>query len=228
MTTHTFVLATLTLLATTPLPAQTTPDLAPYLMPDRTAEIALARSAAPKTISDSATVFVLTRTGLVEAAHGTNGWTCAVLRSFSGGLKDPDFWSPTLRAPLCLNPQATSSIFPENRKRIEWIMAGVGVAEIAERTARAYASHELPMPAPGAMSYMLSHEQILGKDNSHWKPHLMFFFDRSLPASNWGAGGFTAPVINASVDDDKNPVMTLFVPVRQWSDGSPALPDAGH
>ena len=41
-----------------------------YLMPDRLAEITLARSAAPAAISDRATVLVLTRQGYEVAIRG--------------------------------------------------------------------------------------------------------------------------------------------------------------
>ena len=147
--------------------------------------MALARSAAPKHVSDSATVLVLTRTGYVEAARGTNGFTCVVIRSFGGALDDPKFWNPRVRAPHCLNPPAVRTVLPEMLKRAEWIMAGVSPTEIATRTKRAYASHELPMPAAASMAYMLSREQYLVDDN--WMPHMMFYFDRSMPATIFGA-----------------------------------------
>ena len=221
-------LATLTSIAPAPLAAQQSPDLAPYLIADRNAEIALARSAAPKEISDSATVLVMTRQGLVEAVHGSNGFTCFVLRSFSAGLKDPSFWNPAGRAPECLNAPAVKTVLPEIRKRVEWIMAGVSLTEIATRTERGYASHEFPLPAPGAMTYMLSHEQHLADTDPHWMPHLMLHYDGAMPASTWGAGGMMAPVINGSAGDPHSPVLTLFIPVPQWSDGTPAIPGAGH
>ena len=224
----TLTLAALIFIAAAALKAQQSPDLAPYLIADRNAEIALARTAAPKEISDSATVLVMTRQGLIEAVHGSNGFTCFVLRSFSAGLKDPGFWNPQVRAPHCLNAPAVKTVLPEMRKRVEWIMAGVSLTEIATRTARGYASHELPLPAPGAMAYMLSHEQHLVDDDPHWMPHLMFYFDGSMPASTWGAGGMSAPVINGSAGDPHSPVLTLLIPVRQWSDGTPAMADAGH
>ena len=66
------------------------PDVTPYLM-DRAAEVSLARSAGPRTIADGVTVLVLTRTGYVEAVPGTNGFTCLVLRSFSGPATDASF-----------------------------------------------------------------------------------------------------------------------------------------
>lgn len=208
-----------------PVAAQKTPDLAPYLIPDRGAEVALARSAAPVNVSASATVLVLTHTGFVQAARGTNGFTCFVARSFHGSLTDATFWSPKVRAPHCMNPAASRTILPEMMKRAEWIMAGVSVTEIATRTKAAYASHEFPMPAVGAMAYMLSPQQHLADTNPHWMPHLMFYYDRSAPASTFGAGGFTAPIIDGSVGDPNSPVLTLLIPVRQWSNGTPAL---GH
>ena len=114
------------------------------------------------------------------------------------------------------------------RKRAEWILAGVSLTEIATRTERGYASHEFPRPAPGAMAYMLSHQQHLADTNPHWMPHLMFYYDGAMPASIWGAGGPSAPVINGSASDPHSPVLTLLVPVRQWSDGTPAMPAAGN
>ena len=219
-------LTSLAVVVAAPVSAQQARDFAPYLIADRAAEVALARSAAPRNVSDSATVLVLTRTGLVEAARGTNGFTCMVLRSFAAALDDPAFWSPRIRAPHCLNPPAVRTILPEMLKRAEWVMAGVSQAEIATRTRQAYATHAFPMPAAGAMAYMLSPSQHLAEVNPHWMPHLMFYYDRSsVPPSTWRTGDETAPLIDGSADG--SPVMTLLIPVRQWSDGTPALPGAG-
>jgi hypothetical protein len=79
------------------------------------------------------------------------------------------------------------------------------------------------MPAVGSMAYMLSREQYLVDDN--WMPHIMFYFDRSMPPATFGAFDFKSPVIDGSVGDKHSPVWTLLIPVRQWSDGTPA---AGH
>jgi hypothetical protein len=119
-------------------------------------------------------------------------------------------------------------MLPQMMKRAEWIMSGVTPTDIATRTTRAYTSHELPLPASGAMAYMLSPKQDFGGKDPHWMPHLMFYYDRSLPAAAWGAGSMKDPVIDATAGDAKSPVQTLLVPVRQWSDGTPALAGAGH
>jgi hypothetical protein len=208
--------------------AQQTPDLVPYLIADRATEVAMARSSAPKHISDSATVLVLSRSGFVEAAHGTNGFTCLVLRSFLGGLEDPNFWTPQVRAPNCFNPPAAKTVVVEITKRAEWIMTGISRADIVTRTKHAYATHEFPLPAAGSMTYMLSRDQILAPEKPHWMPHLMFYYDKSLPSSTWGASGMTSPIIDGSIGDPSSPVLVLLIPVRQWSDGTTAMSGAGR
>jgi hypothetical protein len=223
-------LAALTLLAVEQVRAQQTPDLASYLIGDRAAEVALARTAAPANVSDSATVMVLTRKGFVQAVRGTNGFTCLVIRSFAKRVGDPDFWNPRVRAPHCLNTPAVHTVLPEMLKRAEWIMSGVSPAEIATRTRRAYASHEFPMPAAGAMAYMLSPRQYLADSGPHWLPHLMFYYDRAMPAATWGASASTNTVIdgNAAAGDTTSPVLTLLIPVRRWSDGKPVQMHGGQ
>ena len=60
------------------------PNMAPldqYLMEDREAEIALARSAAPESISRDAEILVLGRHGYETAVKGKNGFVCIVERS---------------------------------------------------------------------------------------------------------------------------------------------------
>ncbi len=56
--------------------------LAQYLTPQSRAEIALARSAAPSSISLHATVLVLTSSGYRVVQTGSNGFTCLVERSW--------------------------------------------------------------------------------------------------------------------------------------------------
>src|SRR5690349_2142135 len=73
------------------------PRMAPlgqYLMTDRNAEIALARSAAPPSVSRDATVMVLGRHGYETAVEGTNGFVCIVDRPWTDGFDKPDFWNP--------------------------------------------------------------------------------------------------------------------------------------
>ena len=80
------------------------PAMAPlgqYLMPDEKSEIALARSAAPASISDGAEVMVLGRTGYRTAVKGSNGFLCIVERSWGATTDHPEFWNPKVRGAIC-------------------------------------------------------------------------------------------------------------------------------
>jgi hypothetical protein len=227
---HTLTTAALVLLSATSLRAQKTgvPDLVPYLIADRAEEIALARSSAPRNVSDSATILVLEKSGYVQTVRGTNGFTCLVQRSFASSTNDPAFWNARLRAPACFNAPAVRTVLAPMLKRNDWILGGVALADVDARTQSAYASHAFPAPAPGAMAYMLSPRQYLLDADPHWMPHLMFYYDKSMPGSALGAAGMTAPIINASAGDPHAPVLTVFIPVRQWSDGTAAMTTASH
>jgi hypothetical protein len=198
------------------------PDVTPFLIADRDSEIRLARTAAPPSISDSATVLVLERTGYAQAAKGSNGFTCVVIRSLAGNLEAPELWSPQISAPHCFNPAAARTIMPTLLKQTEWLLSGESAREVAARIERSYSNREFSLPANGSMAYMLSPEQRLTASGSRGLPHLMFFYDKSQPASAWGAGASGSPVLNDPAGDAHAPFITLFILVRQWSNGSPA------
>src|ERR1700759_3327388 len=71
------------------------PSMAPldqYLSADEQTEIALARSAAPPSISNAAEVMVLRRDGYQSAVKGTNGFVCLVERSWGQGTEEAEFY----------------------------------------------------------------------------------------------------------------------------------------
>jgi hypothetical protein len=223
MNTHTFV-AISTFVAASALGAQKKPDVTPYLIADRAAEVALARTAAPSAISEKATVLVLTPKGYTEAARGTNGFTCMVMRSFSAAPGDPQFWNTHVSAPHCFNPPASRTVLPAILAQIDWALAGATPAELNARIKKAYAEKRFAMPAAGAMTYMLSPKQHLTDDaDPHWMPHLMFYYDRAIKGATFGAGGFTAPIIDATAGEANSPMQVIYIPVRTWSDGTPAV-----
>src|SRR5258708_19259325 len=91
------------------------PNMAPvdqYLMPDRDAEIALARSAAPDAISRDATIFVLGRHGYETAAEGRNGFVCAVDRGWPAPTDNLEFWNPNNPTPIYYNPPPARPVLP--------------------------------------------------------------------------------------------------------------------
>jgi hypothetical protein len=112
-----FAALLLTTFASPSLPAQTQQAVAPYsqmapldqyLMTDRSAEIAMARSAAPPSISTDAEVMVLGRHGYETVVKGKNGFVCLVERSWMSPFDFAQFWNPKMRGPICFSPAAVS------------------------------------------------------------------------------------------------------------------------
>jgi len=139
------------------------PNMAPvdqYLMEDRGAEIALARSAAPESISRDAEILVLGRHGYETAIKGKNGFVCIVERSWTAPIDDPGFWNPKGRAPLCLNAAAARSYLPRTIRKTDLILAGRTKAQMMEAIVAAINKKELPTMEPGAMCYMLSKQGL--------------------------------------------------------------------
>lgn len=200
------------------------PGMAPldqYLM-ERDAEIALARSAAPESISKDAEVMVLGRHGYETAVKGKNGFVCVVERGWTAGINDPSFWNPRLRGPICFNPQAARSYLPLTIRKTELVLAGRSKAQMFEEIKAALDKKELPPLEPGAMCYMLSKQGYLNDEAGHWHPHLMFFVPLT-DAAAWGADLPGSPVLSTKDPEDR---LTIFmVPVAKWSDGTP---DAVH
>jgi hypothetical protein len=196
------------------------PNMAPldqYLMADRNAEIVLARSAAPESISRDAEVMVLGRHGYETAVKGKNGFVCMVERSWTAGIDDLDFWNPKLRGAICFNPPAARSYLPLTIKKTEWVLAGQSKAQMFQSIKNAFDKKELPTQEPGAMSYMLSRQSYLGDHAGHWHPHLMFFVPQT-DAGTWGADLPGSPILASSDPEDR--LTVLLIPVAKWSDGT--------
>jgi len=193
-----------------------------YLMPDRNAEIALARSAAPAAISSDATVLVLGWRGYEPAIEGKNGFACMVERSWMSPFNSADFWNPKVRVPICFNPSGARSILPLTIKRTKMVIAGLSKAQMIDNIKAGYASKELPAPEPGAMCYMMSRAGYLNDGLGHYVPHLMFYFPLTDKAS-WGADLPDSPVtLNPQFRDGPEPITEFVIAVGKWSDGTAA------
>jgi hypothetical protein len=200
------------------------PTMAPldqYLMPDGNSEIALARSAAPASISDGAEVMVLGPKGYITAVKGTNGFLCIVERSWGAGTDNPDFWNPKVRAPHCFNQPAAKTFVPIFLMKTKLVLAGKSKAEVVEATASALDKKELPALEPAAMCYMMSKQQYLNDHDMSWHPHLMFFVPGDA-AGSWGANLPGSPIIAAN--DPEEQVTIFMVVVSKWSDGTARQP----
>jgi hypothetical protein len=207
--------------ASAPASKSAYPSMAPlvqYLSPTRDDEIALARSAAPPTISKDAEVQVFGPKGYETAVKGNNGFVCLVIRSWDVNFDSPDFWNPKIRAPQCFNQPAAHWYLPIYLRRTAWVLAGVSRAEMLARTKSAVAAHEIRPPEVGAMVYMMSRRGYLGDDaGGPWYPHLMFLVPRTT-GSEWGADLQGSPIFSDSSRPE--PLTVFFVPVGRWSDGT--------
>jgi hypothetical protein len=202
------------------------PSMAPldaYLMPSENSEIALARSAAPASISDNAEMMVLKRDGYTIAVKGSNGFVCIVERSWASSTDEPGFWNPKVRSPNCFNAAAARTFLPIFLMKTKLALAGKSKQEMLAATASALEKKELPPLARGAMCYMMSKQQYLNDRDKSWHPHLMFFVPGEA-AKSWGANLPGSPLMAA---DDPEEGATIFMIVAgTWSDGTPGPPMA--
>jgi hypothetical protein len=199
------------------------PVMAPvdqYLIPDEKAEIALARSAAPASISDAAEVMVLRRDGYATAVKGSNGFVCIVERSWANRTDDPEFWNSKIRAPHCFNSAAARTVLLIFLKKTKLVLAGKSKAQILAAVTSGLDTKELPALAPGSMAYMMAKQQYLNDVGKSWHPHVMFFVSGDAVKS-WGANLPGSPVFAAN--DPEQRVTTFMVLAGTWSDGTPAL-----
>jgi hypothetical protein len=188
-----------------------------YMM-DREAEIALARSAAPSSISAQAEVLVLAPKGYETAVKGENGFVCIVERSWANTSDAPEFWNPKHRSPNCFNQAAARTFLPIYIMKTDLVLEGKSKAEIVAATALALEKKELPALAPGAMAYMMSKQQYLNDEAKSWHPHLMFFVPGDA-AKSWGANLPSSPII--AINDPEERVTIFLVLAAKWSDGTP-------
>jgi len=198
------------------------PAMAPvdgYLIADENSEIALARSAAPASISDGAEVMVLGPKGFTTAVKGTNGFLCVVERSWGAATDEAEFWNPKVRSPICFNPPAARTYAQIFLLKTKLALAGKSKTEIVAETNSALDKKEPPPLEPGAMCYMMSKQQYLSDQGKGWHPHLMFIVSGDA-AKSWGANQPGSPIM--AVNDPEERVTIFLVWVGNWSDESPA------
>ena len=191
------------------------PPIEEYLMP-QAAEVALAKSAAPATIADHATIEVLTKSGFKAVSEGQNGFVCMVMRGFSAPTYTPAqfrdlVYDPSVRAPICFDPRATREVMPYYELRTKLAMEGKNPDEIAEGVQAAYSKGELPKRDAVSFAYMWSADQNLASGVGHWHPHVMVFapyYENSMV----GGSAFGAPLPQVT-DDAGTPFSVVVIPV---------------
>lgn len=201
-----------------PYPAMA--PIAQYMVATRADEIALAKSAAPASVADQASVMVLSAHGYETAVKGTNGFVCFVGRSWDQSFASPEFWNPKVRTPQCDNATSARSVLPRYLMRTERVLASMPKPEMQKREAADWTSGALKAPESGAMCYMLSKSGYINDSaGGAWHPHVMFFTPRTEDAA-WGANLPGSPVASDSTSYDHTTIFFVIVP--SWSDGTPA------
>jgi hypothetical protein len=198
---------------------------------EESAEIQLARSAAPNSISGDATILVLRRQGYGTAVQGKNGFVCMVARSWLAAFDWPEFWNPKVRAADCMNPQSARSMVPIVLLRSRMVMAGRSKPEMLSAVKAAFENKQVPPLESGAMDYMMSKTAYLTDEGEHNGPHLMFL-TAGMDAKDWGSGAAGSPLISApywffsskepSQMKGLPPILVFLIGVPKWSDGTTA------
>ena len=139
-----------------------------YIRLDTDRELALARSAAPNTVSEHATIWVLSEGEYQISIDGSNGNHCLVMRSYPKSLE-----------PICYNRAGSESIMLIELHRFALRNRGLSWAEIDLSVEDKIAQGILKAPSSPALAYMMSSAQDLYAPNgAHvgpWQPHLMFY-----------------------------------------------------
>jgi hypothetical protein len=143
-------------------------DRLPPLM-DEAAEIRLARSAAPPSISGDADVWVLRRGGHVKARSGSSGVACIVQRDHPESLY-----------PICYDAEGARTILRIAIRQQQLREQGLSSDQVAAEIEAALERGELSAPERSAIAWMQSAEQVIfnGADGPRvgaWQPHVMVY-----------------------------------------------------
>ena len=170
-------------------------------------EIALARSAAPSQVSDSATIHVFGADGYRVAVTGTNGVACYVGRSWPQSIE-----------PHCFDAEGAATILPMAMRRVELLHRGTAFDVVEREIAEGLSTGQYRVPRRPAMSWMMSGAQQLindeGRPVGRWEPHLMIYFPY-LTAADLGLGA-PPDLRHAVLVDAGRPTANLMVVVRDF------------
>jgi hypothetical protein len=192
------------------------PPLSEYMM-SQEAEVSLAKSAAPASISGHATIKVFTPSGYRVVHEGDNGFVCIVMRGFTGAptytplpVRRYIAYDPKTRAPICFDPQAARTVLPYYEFRNRLGLEGKTPEQIKEAVQAAYMNGEIPQRHEVSFAYMWSADQILGPAG-HWHPHMMVFAPYYV--NSMLGGNEDSHHLPAVGDDSGTPFAVITIPV---------------
>jgi hypothetical protein len=131
-------------------------------------QIALAESAAPPSVGQGSTVYVLGPTGYTKARDGKNGFTCLISRQRRDTVE-----------PECFDAEGTATVLPLRLFVEAQRAGGISEAEISEAVEAGYRSGKFSAPRRPGLVYMLSdHNYVFSPERQeiiHFPGHLMFY-----------------------------------------------------
>jgi hypothetical protein len=167
-----------------------------YAMSEQS-EIALARSAAPSTVSMHATIEVLTPRGYEVAVKGDGDFVCMVLRGWSAAPEPVATRSAKIRGPACFDSVGARTVVPAEELKAKLGLAGKSPEEIGQQVTAQYKLGKLPKMERAGFAYMWSASQQVGSGAAVWHPHMMvyvpYYENRFL--GNNPVGSHTAPFV---------------------------------
>ena len=173
----------------------------------REREIALARSAAPASVSDGAAIWVFTDSGYALAVPGTSGSACYVSRSWPGSVE-----------PHCFDEEGAGTIMKIHMREVELLHRGMTPDQAEREIAPDILAGRLRLPRRPAMSYMMSADQVLisdaGRPAGRWRPHVMIYYP--FLAAGGGATDMKAAMITGAGTSQSSFTIVVpeFVPVK--------------
>jgi putative hemolysin len=177
-------------------------------------EIALARTAAPAGLSDSADVYVLRRGGHVRVVEGSNGAACLVARDHPESLY-----------PICYDSTAARTVMQQEIFSQRLRERGIWGDSLDAEVSAAHQRGELSPPATIAVVYMMSPHQVIysgedGRRVGRWHPHLMIY-GPGLSQRSIGFPGYPDGNMQVSDESERMPSLVVFV---EWAVPPPLSP----
>lgn len=134
----------------------------------RETQIEIARSAAPKEISDKADIYVIDKRGYKLVVNGSNGFACTIERERLDTME-----------PECYDREGTRTTFEVRYFVEKQRAAGVAEEKINEAVEAGYKSGKFKAPEKSGIIYMLSDSNYVydpdAKKVIHFPGHLMFY-----------------------------------------------------
>jgi hypothetical protein len=170
----------------------------------RETQIAIARSAAPKEISDKADIYVLGKNGYELASKGSNnGFICAIEREKLDTME-----------PECYDREGSQTTFKARQFVEGQRAAGVSEDKIEKAVAAGYKSGRFKAPSKPGITYMLSDSNYVFDPDSkqiiHFPGHLMFYAPYAT-AETVGSGAGAPYIVHPGEPD----ALLIVVPAKR-------------